>query len=891
MNEHFRVLNFLRIRSIVLYSSLLFFISTSQIISQQFSFSFSEKNAHEVINILESELKIDFNYDYDIFDQSLIEDFSASGSKDNILAACFTLLNKDFGMLEDDLYVIKQVDIPIEKKIDAVQYQIKLVDDIKTELAYGVAVLDGLNTHFESDLKGELNIDGFFSPEQMIHFSYLGFETLSIPVKQLKKNKKNIIVLKEEEHMLDEIVIRDKFLIFENAGLENHIISDDNSGVGGSMDHDALQRSQAIAGVYNTTESLSDLQIRGGISGQTQLQWNNIELYQSNLFLGNISSINPFMADVIKVNKNGGSADDQGNSSGSIHMQSDHYSGKKSEVKLYSDLLYMNAGASTTLFNNKVRIKAAVRNSITSFYESKYYDQLYENIFQFGPIATDRFWDEKYKIENPDNLEIQNEQTFDRNVNFGDYSFSILAKPSSRMTVDINYLNIYSDFSYEQIGDYDGLDKYENRIENQGISAKLKYQIAPFWKSNVVFSNSSFSRVYNFFTDKDILTDEDYNVQDNGIDQSNIQINQIFKYKNHEWKIGVGHQRWEVSFADFSQYDNGIDVQEDIRKVGTERSVFLDYTLTIADLIKFRNGTRWSDYSLTFDKRIFIEPRIHVSLLPTKHFTVHAHYGTYHRNLNRQFQGSSLQVEGDFWYISDEAISDPNEWLWTVDEVQYSIGARYAKGPFSVELDGYRKLSQNIWSQTFEFENEANPYQNVDSKVRGIELSLSYKNNWVSISNTYELMDDILVLEDESAAFKNPYFQPFKTSLNTEFRFKQFKIAALWNYGTGRYYSEPTEIKVEIDEDGNDYLKFIYGERLNRQLGKYHRLDISCFYKLNLLNDIDATFGLSVINLYNRQNITSATYGIDWNVPPYEPTQFDREGLPFMPNASLLLEF
>lgn len=215
MNEHSKVLGFIKIRNIRFYTICIFLLVCISAKSQQYSLSFSEKNAHEIIEQLESKLQVDFNYDYSLFDQSLIEDFSASGTEDEILSTCFTLLNKDFGLLEEGLYVIKQGEIPLEKQIKAIKYQISLVDDIKTELAFGVASLQGLNINIQSDLKGELTIEGFFSPEQMIQFSYLGYKTLAVPIKELKKAKKNFIVLKEEEHMLDEIVIRDKFLILK----------------------------------------------------------------------------------------------------------------------------------------------------------------------------------------------------------------------------------------------------------------------------------------------------------------------------------------------------------------------------------------------------------------------------------------------------------------------------------------------------------------------------------------------------------------------------------------------------------------------------------------------------------------------------------------------------
>lgn len=851
--------------------------------------TFVDQNAHEIIEQIETELNIDFNYDYDLFDQSHVESFSASGSKADILNTCFTLLDKNYSKLEESLYVIKSDKIPEAQKIHPVKFSIKIVDDVKTELSYGLVLLEGLNDHYETNLDGEVIIEGYYSPAQRIEFSYLGYQSKSILLNKLNPSKINLIVLKEEEHMLDEIVIRDTYLFFEDADLNANIISDGDGGIGGTLDNDVLTRVQSIAGVYNTTESLSDMQIRGGTVGQTQLQWNNIELYQSNLFLGNVSSINPFMADVIMVNKNGGSADDPGHSSGSIHMQSDHYSSSKTNVKLFSDLLYMNAGFGTSFFDNKVRFKAAFRNSVSSLFESPYYERLYDNIFQVGPIATDRFWDEKYRDNNPDDIDIQNEKTFDRKLNFGDYSLSVLAKPSSRMTLDVNYMNIHSNFSYEQVGDYDGLNLYLNNTENSGLSSKFKYQITPFWKTNVIYSSSNFSRVYDYYDNKELMEEADYFVQENTIQQSSIDMDHSFTHNNHEWKIGIGYQTWDLFYGE-SYEDLGPDTPQS-QRAGNEKSIFLDYTLTIADLIKFRNGTRWSDYSLTFDNRVFIEPRIHVSLLPTENFTIHAHYGTYHRNLNKQYRYAALSVEDDFWYISDEAVTDPNEWLWMVGEVQYSLGVRYNKGPFSLEVDVYNKKLSNLWSASFDFENEINPWRYLDSNARGLELSLFYQNDWLNLSNTYELMSDVLDLEDSDLRINNPYVQPFKSALNAEFKWNHFKFVTRWNFATGRYYSEPEAVNTITKSNGDISFDIIYDDALNLQLDDYHRLDLSFYYDLPVTKDFNATFGLSILNTYNRQNVISTIYQPVWTEEPYEVKPVHRHGMPFLPNVSILLEF
>lgn len=890
MNECLPALHFLKIKSFLLILSTGFLCFAKPVSSQDQSISFSNMNAHEIIEILEDKMQIDFNYNYDLFDQSHISSFSASGSAEDILNACFTQLDKDYSMLEEGLYVIKEKPLSLDKIVNPKHYTLKLIDEIKTDLAYSIATLEGLDRHYEADIDGKISFEGYFGEHQKIILSYLGYTNKTITLKNLDSDKINMIVLKEQEHMLDEIVIRDSYLTFGDEDLAGEIIKDEVS-IGGMLDTDALKRSQMIAGVYNTTESLSNLQVRGGLAGQTEVKWNNIQLYQSSLFMGNVGSINPFMTDVIRVNKNGGSAKDSGNSAGSIHMQSDQFAKSDSEIELFSDLLYYNIGASHQFFNNKLRVKGAYRHSNSHIFESNYYNTLYENVFQFGPIQSDRYWTQKYKEQNPDDPAIQNEINYLPELNFGDYSLSLFFKPTNKLMVDINYINVFNDFTYEQVDDYDGLDSYSMKFRNNGLSSKLNYQITPFWKTEITYANSSYRRNYDFYTDKVERETDDYRLQENYIDESNIDISQIFRHNEHEWKLGVSYEEWDVSYIDSSQYGADIFTDDNIRRLSNERSVYLDYTVTLAGILKFRNGTRWSDYSLTHDNRIFLEPRIHVSLLPTSDLTIHAHYGKYHKNLNRHFEYSNLEVEPDFWYLSDEGEIDKNYWLWVVDETQYSAGVRYVKPQYSIEIEAYKKRVNNIWSESFDLESDVNPWVYLNSNVSGLELSLKYNYKILSLTNTFEWMKDDLIFEDNSEQFKSPYVQPFRAFINADLNIKRLRLSASWNFAKGRYFSEPTEIQVINKNEGDRNITFEYGTALNKQLSDYHRLDISGFYKLVKNEKVEATIGLSVQNVYDRDNILSSTYGINWTLDPIDAFRFDQKGRPFSPNLSLHVVF
>lgn len=872
--------------------ALCIFLATAMPIfgQQQKQLHFADKNAHEIIELLEESFHIDFNYDYDMFSQEDLEAFSASGSMQQVLGVSFSILDKDFSMLEDKLYTIKNKAYPAEKKTSPSNYNIKLIDDLRTDLSFGIITLDNLNKQYVTDVEGELLLKGYYSPEQQLELDYLGYQKKKIKIGSLRKDKTNIVVLNEEEHLLEEIVIKERFIQFDNSELEGSVVVNESIEVGGNLDNDVINNIQRISGVSSPTESISELQIRGSQPGQTTMTWNNIQLLQPSLFFGNVSSVNPFMTDVIRVNKNGGSAHDRGDSSSSVDMQSDHFGPSKPQLKLYADMLYFNVGGSTSLLKDKLKIKAAYRQSLSEFIETPYYGSLYENVFQDGPVAVSVLEDRLLREAYPDDIDIQNKPfPYNPDFKFRDLSASVLYKPSAKATFEFNMLDVGKTFNYQSTV-IDRVDFLS--VSNKGYSMKTQYQFTPFWKSEVVASTSIYERVFERLENATIGRAEGFIEYNNFLTQTTVELNQLFKHNIHEWTAGISYQKLD-GLTEYIEFDKNMDDESrDLTPtIGEEKSIYLDYTITIPNVLKFRNGTRWSDYSLTYDNRVFIEPRIHLSLFPIKNVVVHGHYGTYHRILNKQFGYSVIQVEESFWYASDENVFDENRWLLVVDESQYSAGIKYTLNKYYAGVEIYRKNINNIWSESFDFESGENPYQFVNSEVKGLEFDYGYNGNNVSLSGSFELMDNMLEYDTGGTQFRDPYFQPFKSTFNATYRIKDLILSAQYRYAAGRYFSEPAEVIPIMNSNQTriNYFKFEFDELTEQQLPNYHRLDVSLKYKLPQTLFSDVQLGVSILNVLGTENITHSTYDTYWWTNPIEARRFNKFGLPRTMNASILI--
>ncbi|MCB2207705.1 MAG: TonB-dependent receptor [Bacteroidetes bacterium] len=119
---------------------------------------------------------------------------------------------------------------------------------------------------------------------------------------------------------------------------------------------------------------------------------------------------------------------------------------------------------------------------------------------------------------------------------------------------------------------------------------------------------------------------------------------------------------------------------------------------------------------------------------------------------------------------------------------------------------------------------------------------------------------------------------------------KQWEFSVRWNFGTGFPFTQVQGYYEHLtfpDGVNNDYviengqLGLIYGELFNGRLPTYHRLDIDMKRNFYLGANTKLVFDLSIINLYNRENIFYVDLVTSEIV--YQ--------LPFMPSIGLSLYF
>lgn len=872
-----------KILRIILNKQFLFgilFLAPLFLHSQTYSFHFNQEDPISILDSLENQLTIDFNYDHSILPKDQEYSFGVSGSKEKILDVVSQVLNLEAVPLDAGIFVLRELDESTDVQMKVPIIRGKVVDEFQQGLVAARISIPSLGVYEETDLEGNFAFKIFLAGDEIIEFSYIGYRTF-YQKSDLCLASANVISLKPKNHLLGEIVIQQKRPVAETERLNQEAnISTKDILAAGTVENDGLALSQQIVGVYNSTESINDIQIRGGSPGQNQLSVNGIRLFQSSLYYGKIASVNPLMTDYISVNKNGGSSDQGGGATG-IKLNTDLGQDTIITGQWHTNLLFTNASLKIPLLKGKVQSKIAYRRSISDFVDSRYAQNFFNNSFQFGSLPNTFFYKDLFEL---DWLSVESE------FGFEDLSTSFLIKPNDQWKIHFHTLHVKNGFSFIERGEFLDTPRAEVLdISNRGINAAVEY----FWNACMKTSASYTSSEYNYqgarITNYVAPTMNNINETTNGLKHRSIRLDQVYHKGALQSSFGLAMDFWEVGKRNIISEQGESQLNDIDEGTGVEKAVYWDNVYTL-DRWKFQAGLRYSSFSLTLPGQNFLEPRLHVSFLPIDQLTLHAHFGRYHQVVSRFNEFTELQAENSFWYLVDES-ENTLDWRPVISTEQTSVGIVWKEAAFETSLDLYRKKTGLLWTSAFDYNYEENPYFFVDSQVKGLELSLGYQKNHWRFLNTYNWMQDLLVDQD-GESFNSPYFQPLRIGFQLAYQRENVHFSMSWNFASGRYYSEPTEFEVALDPDGSVlYYSTVFNELNNIQGPNYHRMDLSAKYIIPLKGETTFALSGSIINALNRENITRLMYFTDFTKDPVATSLFERNGLPFTPNIAVEVSF
>ena len=801
---------------------------------------------HDALITIEQKYGVQFNY----AEETIKDVYVASPNVELEIEAVLTNLQNQtdlsFSKLDDRFILIKS---KVQNTLCG--YVKTLYDDIPIPMA---TVQNGSNgTITNADGYFELKLSG---KNLIIEARALGYATIQINMNDLDLSNCINITLEPNIQTLSEVYISNyitKGINKLNNGSFN-IDIEDFEILPGLIDADVLRSVQAFPGIMSVSETVSNINIRGGSHDQNLILWDDIKMYQSGHFFGLISMYNPQITQNVSLFKNGTNAQFSDGVSGTIAMYTENKLNKSIKGSFGANLIDANAFLDIPL-GAKSSIQLAARKSISDFTKTPTYEQFFKRISQ--------------------NNELQNEVNSDKQFDFYDASLRWIYQISEKDELRLNFINVSNDLVFnENAFVNNNQTSRESNISQESIAAGLNYK--RLWNSQFKTTLQVYETDYKLEAVNSNINESQSFIQKNQVSESSIKLLAENTFDNN-LNAAFGYHFVETKVTNLDD----VDVPRYkflISEVLREHSVFSQFS------IKTENKKTHVDLGLRYNfidkfREHILEPRFSITQKLSNRFSVEALGEFKHQNTSQviNFQNDFLGVEKRRWQLTD------NDSIPIIKSKQFSLGLNYEYRDFLVSAESYYKHVDGITSQSQGFQNDFEFVKTSGNyEVLGLDLlirkQLEKFNFWVS----YTFMDNnyffkTLNQDDFPSNFDISHTVTFGSGFTTS----KFKLAAGINWHTGKPFTEPVIDEEVINGSIN------YGSPNNTNLDDYFRVDLSAIYYLKLGNKIKGELGASIWNVFGNENTINSFYRFNSS----QLIRVNELSLGFAPNLSARIIF
>jgi hypothetical protein len=795
------------------------------------------------------------------------------GSKAIALKAILQSIEKQhhvyFNYIEDEIVVIKieppKKSLPLNEKLvylhKKTNLQFEKVDNqfitITTKQKEGELVCGYVFSKNDDSPQEGANIQlingGYATTDKRGYFEIETGKTAEIAISHVGFITKKMVASDLKNKNCPKIFLELKVLELENVTANHYLASGISKTMDGTfvvkpkklgilpglIEADVLQTMLQIPGIYTADESLSSINVRGGTHDQNLFLWNGIKMYQTGHFFGLISAFNPNLANTVSISKNGSSAFYGESVSSVVDISSNTNKFEKNSFSAGINMINLDVYSKFNI-TEKGFLEIAARKSITDFVETPTYNNYYNKAFQNTTVSD---------FSTKQNIDYQNDEKF----NFYDITLKYSQKIGQKDHLILDLITINDQLKVEQKATINGIAQSENnRLYQKNHGANLS------WKRNWNSKNSS---KINVFTSSYELDAEKKKIQDNQIvKQENLVLDNGFKIENNhiitsKFTFNNGYQFNEIGSTNLDQVNTPAFYRK-IKEVLRTHALIVEgkYNDTLSKI--YVNAGMRLNYIEEFKKYLF-EPRLQFNYGISKSLSLEILGEFKSQNC---FQVIDLQedyfgVEKRRWILSN------NSGIPIQKSKQASIGFSFNKSDWLITLDNFYKKVTGINSSGQGFQNQLEFAKiNGDYEVFGSEILVQKKINnfitWLSYAyndNNYHFPD---ILQTE---FPNNFELNNVVSWAGTYDIGNLKIALGSKWYSGR--PETTPIGIDNSDPLNPIIE--YNTPNNKNLDDFFQVNFSTTYKWESSNKTQYKLGLSIINVFNKQNEISEYYRIN----------------------------
>lgn len=837
-----------------------------------------------VLSSIEKEYNVKFSYN-----STLIKNIVCKPFKNEK-----TLQEKLENLSKQTFLNFKKIDaryIVISEKILKKNHQVcGLLIDRKSREAIPFASITVTNSTvgITTDEEGVFNLKNL-AINQNIIIDFIGYKSIAIPVVKFIDKLCLEIELEEENIQLEEVLISD-YITQGIAKKQNGAIEVSPKKLGilpGLIEPDVLLSLQLLPGIQSSSETASGLQIRGSSPDQNLVLFDGIKMYQSGHFFGLISSFNPYVTKKVSLYRNGTKAK-FGDRIGGVLDISSGDDIPTFEAGFGINLTHADAFIKTPLLNDKAGLVFSARRSITDLVKTITYKNFSKSVFQNTRILDGL-------ANNPNQSSNVNNDFY-----FQDYNLKFVADVSGKSKLSISNLYNKNDLKFSSENQRFREKTVDNiTYKNTGTRILFSNKTSANFSQNLDFHVSEYQ--FDYFGNRNETRNNPNDNQNRGFDIVNhvkdFGINYDFTYNfNPVFQLNSGYQFSKTNI--YYLYNTNLTTPNNMLLSQENNS---NSTNAFFSEIQFKKAKTYLNFGVRANhfsavKEWFIEPRFFASTKISEAFTLKTSGEIKNQAVSQivEYRNNGIGLENKIWATANNAIP-------ILNSKQFSVGFLYQKNGWNLDVDLYQKKIKGLTLMTDDIANSSQGnfvpfYISGESNITGIDFLLKKRfgnyRSWISYSfaNTKQEFKQL----NNGNSFDGINGIPHSLTWSHTYKMKQFEFSLGWKLRSGTPYTEGTGTFT----DPNNNLRVSYGNVNEKRLPDYQKFDFSSTYKFNFSKEknIEGKIGLSLMNVFNQQNILSRTYELKvvnspGNVEEQKLVKTDKLSLGFTPNLVFRLTF
>ncbi|MBU2915375.1 TonB-dependent receptor plug domain-containing protein [Reichenbachiella agariperforans] len=839
----------------------------------------AKQRLEEIIDRYESDLEIKFSYDPELV--SLVsKQYAYQEDLESFITKVEQQLPFEFVALDSGYYAFRPVTSSfVLYPYDSVEQESIAPSDVMVLLngePIPVSYLpNGVRFEYRPNLSDSL----------MLYV--LGYDKKALSVAGLINQREQRLSMFYVAVELDGLVIQDYITtgIDVNPSSQRIAIAvDDLPLLPGETDGDIFASIAALPGVTSPDKRAGNLFIRGSFTDQSLFLFDDIPIYHRGHYYGTISPYNPKVVSEVEVYRSGLHPRLGDRVGGAVVIRSDDELPNQAHAGLGANTLYATAYGRAEVIENKLGISVGARRSYPREFQSPKLNAISKSVFSgTGVVGAD------------------GELVTDVDVTFEDYHSKLNYQINEKNSLSTALIYTNTDVYYESDGT-DGIRRNadENQFQNYGVNFKWCRKLSNKWKLELSTTYSDYA--FKYIVDPNQSGDSTFYANNTLKDYlARYEMNRKSRLYNLDVGLDYKYQTVGIDYADLTRF--------------TQKLLKIDKTVTAHSVSPYANldWHAWERWYVQVGMRatyyqpletVYWEPRLFVNYDLTSSLVLKGSVGWYHQYLsqmkNLEYGGGGF--DNELWVLAD------GDQGYTITGIQSSVGGVLHQNGWVVDVEGYYKQTDGVSVyQDRRLDFGIKPTQ-AGQSIAGIDFLIKKAvTNDLTIWASYTYSQSKVVMDTaREIEYTSKYVQPHVVYLGGAYTHDRWKFSGSWTWSSGLFAKSLDMVYAEnvyFNNTGNLPPPGSGGAGQDQNppprppnpfadvSGRYdpmHSLDLSASYHIprTQAHRWAASFGLSLVNVYNQVNLIDKVYR---GAP--QPSFLDRYAIGFAPNLMVMVEW